>query len=87
MKYINALKVIPNELLGEIRNYNPEGFLYIPRNDPRKEWGRNSGQKYDLAIRNGLIYKDFQNGKSVNEISKKHYLSESSIYRILKNYQ
>lgn len=87
MKYINAMNVLPNELLVEIRKYIPEGFLYIPGIDKRKEWGSISGQKYELAIRNRLIYKDFQNGKTVIEISKKHYLSESSIYRILKNYK
>ena len=87
MKYINALNVFPDELLLEIRKYIPEGFLYIPGNDTRKEWGSISGQKYELAIRNSLIYKDYQNGKTVVEISKAHYLSESSIYRILKNYK
>ena len=85
MKYINALNVFPDELLIEIRKYIPEGFVYIPGTDKRKEWGSLSGQKYELAIRNCLIYKEFQNGKTVVEISKKHYLSESSIYRILQN--
>ncbi len=85
MKYINALNVFPDELLIEIRKYIPEGFLYIPGTDKRKEWGSLSGQKYELAIRNRLIYKEFQNGKTVVEISKKHYLSESSIYRILQS--
>lgn len=87
MKYINALNVFPDELLAEIRRYIPEGFLYIPGNGTRKEWGSISGQKCELAIRNRLIYKDFQNGKTVVEISKEHYLSESSIYRILNNYK
>jgi hypothetical protein len=87
MKYLNALNVFPEELLVEIRKYIPEGFLYIPGTDKRKEWGSLSGQKYELDIRNRLIYKDFQNGNTVVEISKEHYLSESSIYRILKNYK
>lgn len=87
MKYINALNVFPDELLVEIRKYIQEGFLYIPGIDKRKEWGSISGQKYELAVRNRLIYKDFQNGKTVIEISKEHYLSESSIYRIIKNFK
>ncbi|WP_455717410.1 CD3324 family protein [Anaerosporobacter sp.] len=87
MKYLNALNVFPDELLVEIRKYIPEGLLYIPGINIRKEWGSISGQKYELANRNRLIYKDFQNGKTVVEISKEHYLSESSIYRILKNYK
>jgi len=51
----------------------------------RKEWGSISGQKYELESRNQLIRKDFQNGKTVNEISKEYYLTKSSIYRILKD--
>lgn len=87
MKYINAMNLLPNELLDEIRKYITEGFLYIPGIEKRKEWGSISGQRYELTIRNRLIYMEFQNGKTVVEISKKHYLSESSIYRILKNYR
>lgn len=87
MKYLNALNVFPDELLVEIRKYIPEGFLYIPGIDKRKEWGSISGQKYELVNRDRIIYKDFQNGKTVVEIAKEHFLSESSIYRILKNYK
>jgi Uncharacterized conserved protein len=87
MKYLNALNVFPDELLIEIRKYIPEGFLYIPGSDTRKEWGSISGQKNQLNIRNRLIYKDYLNGKAVVEIAKERYLSESSIYRILKNYK
>ncbi len=86
MKYINALNVLPDELLVEIRNYIREGFLYIPREEKRKEWG-SSGQKSELAIRNRLIYKAFNDGKTIVELSKEYYLSESSIYRILKKYK
>lgn len=51
----------------------------------RKEWGSISDQKDELAIRNRIIYHDYQSGKTVAELSKEHYLSESSIYRILKS--
>ncbi len=37
MKYINAMNVFPHELLVEIRKYIPEGFLYIPGIDKRKD--------------------------------------------------
>lgn len=87
MKYMNASSVFPDELMVEIRKYIPEGFLYIPGIKKRKEWGMISGQKNELAKRNRLIYKDYNNGKTVVELSKEHYLSESSIYRILKNYK
>jgi Mor family transcriptional regulator len=87
MKYLNALNVFPDDLMVEIRKYIPEGFLYIPKVDKRKEWGSISGQKNELAHRNRIIYKAYQDGKTVIELSKEHYLSESSIYRILNNYK
>ncbi len=87
MKYINALNVFPHELLVEIRKYIPEGFLYIPGISKRKDWGSVSGQTRELTIRNRTIFKDFQDGKTVVQLSKEYYLSESSIYRILKNYK
>jgi DNA-binding NarL/FixJ family response regulator len=87
MKYINALNVFPDELLVEIRKYIPEGFLYIPGRGKRKDWGSISGQKMELTNRNRTIFKDFQDGKTVAQLSKEHYLSESSIYRIIKNFK
>ena len=85
MKYINAINVFPNELLAEIRKYIPEGFLYIPGRNKRKDWGSISGQKRELSIRNRTILKDFHDGKTIAQLSKEFYLSESSIYRIIKN--
>ncbi len=85
MKYVNALNVFPEELLAEIRKYIPEGFLYIPGSNKRKDWGSISGQKGELTIRNRTILKEFKDGKTIVQLSKEHYLSESSIYRILKN--
>lgn len=87
MKYINAVNVFPDELLVEIRRYIPEGFLYIPGGDKRKDWGSISGQKMELTNRNRTIFNDFQKGKTVVQLSKEHYLSESSIYRILKSFK
>ena len=84
MKYINAINVFPNELLVEIRKYIPEGFLYIPGRNKRKDWGSISGQKRELSIRNRIIFKEFQDGKTIVQLSKEYYLSESSIYRTLK---
>lgn len=85
MKYINAVNIIPDELLVEIRRYISEGLLYIPGINERKEWGSITGQKYELKTRNQLIRRDFHSGKTVNQISRDHFLTKSSIYRILKD--
>lgn len=84
MKYENADHIFPKELMIEIRKFMPEGYIYIASENCRKEWGSLSGQKVLLAERNKAIQIEYQQGKSVEEISQERYLSISSIYRILK---
>ena len=84
MKYENADSIFPEKLLLEIRQYVPEGYVYISPQSSRKEWGSVSGQREELEKRNNEIYKEYHAGKSVDTISKERYLSKSSIYRILK---
>ncbi|MBD5465886.1 MAG: hypothetical protein HDR22_08735 [Lachnospiraceae bacterium] len=84
MKYKNADNIFPKKLLFEIRKFMPEGYVYIPPQSERKEWGSVSGQKQELEKRNSEIYEEYNAGKSVDTISEERYLSKSSIYRILK---
>lgn len=87
MKYENADNIFPEKLLLEIRRFMPEGYVYISPQSSRKEWGSVSGQKKELEKRNREIYKEYLAGKSVDAISKERYLSKSSIYRILKQFE
>ena len=87
MKYENADNVFPEKLLLEIRRFMPEGYVYISSQSSRKEWGSVSGTKKELEKRNSEIYKEYLAGKSVDSISKERYLSKSSIYRILKQFE
>ncbi len=41
MKYENADKIFPEKLLLEIRQFMPEGYVYIPPQRSRKKWGVN----------------------------------------------
>ena len=84
MKYENADNIFPKELLRKMRQYMPEGYVYISPKGGRKEWGSVSGQKEELEKRNAQIYEEYQLGKSVAMISKERYLSKGSIYRIVK---
>ena len=84
MKYENADNIFPKELLRKIRQYMPEGYVYISQKSGRKEWGSISGQKEELEKRNAQIYEEYQSGKSIAMISKERYLSKGSIYRIVK---
>lgn len=84
MKYENADHIFPEKLLLEIRQFMPEGYVYISPRSGRKKWGSVSGQKEELERRNRKIYEEYRAGKSVDTISKERYLSKSSIYRIIK---
>lgn len=87
MKYENADNIFPKKLMLEIRQFMPEGYVYISPQSERKKWGSISGQKEELERRNSEIYEEYQAGKSIDMISKERYLSKSSIYRILKQFQ
>ena len=63
MKYENADSIFPEKLLLEIRQYVPEGYVYISPQSSRKEWGSVSGQREELEkgtmkyIRNTMLVK------------------------------
>ena len=86
MKYENADNIFPEKLMIEIRQFMPEGYVYISPQSGRKEWGSISGQREELRKRNTKIYNEYQAGKSVDMISREQYLSKSSVYRILKQF-
>lgn len=48
MKYENADNIFPERLLLEIRQFMPEGYVYISPQSDRTEWGSVSGQKEEL---------------------------------------
>lgn len=87
MKYENADNIFPKKLMLEIRQFMPEGYVYISPQSERKKWGSISGQREELERRNSEIYEEYLAGKSIDMISKERYLSKSSIYRILKEFQ
>lgn len=86
MKYENADNIFPEKLMRQIRKFIPEGYVYISPQRRRKEWGSVSGQKEELARRNSEIYEEYQAGKTIDIISKERYLSKSSVYRIIRQF-
>lgn len=40
MKYENADKIFPEKLLLEIRQFMPEGYVYIPPQRGKRKWGK-----------------------------------------------
>jgi len=84
MRYVNANKVLPDELIQEIKKYVEGVYVYIPQNESkRKKWGSNTNSKKELKLRNIRIYDNYLEGKSVEIIADNYYLSVKSIRRII----
>ena len=84
MKYINADSVLPIALVEELQSYIQGGYIYVPsRKDSKKKWGELSGCRYEIEQRNRKIRKDYQQGKSVDELADIYYLSVHSIRKII----
>ena len=84
MKYIKADSVLPIAWLEELQSYIQGGYIYVPsRKDSKKKWGELSGCKYEIEQRNRKIRKDYQQGKSVDELADIYYLSVHSIRKII----
>lgn len=84
MKYIKADSVLPIALVEELQSYIQGGYIYVPsRKDCKKKWGELSGCRYEIEQRNRKIRKDYQQGKSVDELADTYYLCVHSIRKII----
>ena len=84
MKYIKADSVLPIALVEELQSYIQGGYIYVPsRKDSKKKWGELSVCRYEIEQRNRKIRKDYQQGKSVDELADIYYLSVQSIRKII----
>lgn len=84
MGYMNAERVLPEELIKQIQKYINGEFIYIPRKEGyQKAWGENSGARKSLKERNRQIYMEYSKGMTVLELAGSYYLSEQSIKRII----
>ena len=84
MKYIKADSVLPIALVEELQSYIQGGYIYVPsRKDSKKKWGELSGCRYEIEQRNRKIRKDYQQGKSGDELADIYYLSVHSIRKII----
>ncbi|WP_373600703.1 CD3324 family protein [Paraclostridium bifermentans] len=85
MKYKKAQNVLPKDILEIVQEYIDGEYLYIPRkSDNKKSWGESSGTKLEMKKRNIEILNKYKEGISIKELSKRYYLSESSIRRIIR---
>ena len=80
MSYVNADKILPEDLIREIQRYVDGKAVYIPRKDENMlSWGEKSGIKDKLAKRNKEIVSRYYSGITVAELGSMYFLSEKRI--------
>ncbi len=88
MGYVQALEVLPEELLRKIQEYIDGQVIYIPKIKSNKyKWGERTEAKAYFQERNFEIYNSYENGTTVFELSEKYFLTPKSIQRIIRNIQ
>ena len=84
MKYSNACKVLPDDIVKIIQEYVDGEYLYIPRKEEeQKKWGEQSGSRGTLKKRNEEIYLKYIKGAMILDLTQEYYLSDKSIRRII----
>lgn len=88
MSYVNAVEVLPEDLIREIQKYVDGKVLYIPRKSENSvAWGEKSGAKGNLAKRNKEIVSRFYSGETIAELGKVYFLSEKRVRGIIHEYE
>lgn len=84
MKYTSAKSVFPDALLKEIQKYVQGELVYIPKSPANhKKWGANTETRDLVARRNRDMIDAFQNGTTIKELARRHFLSEDTIRKIV----
>lgn len=84
MKYEKAQDILPSNIIEILQEYVEGGYIYIPKKN-KKSWGENTNTKMELKKRNEEILIKYSSGKSVKDLAKEYYLTESSIRRIIRS--
>lgn len=85
MGYVRAEEILPVEIIEIIQQYAEGTNIYIPRKEGhRAGWGQTNGSRVRIYARDQEIYQQYLDGFRVKELAEKYYLSEKSIWRILR---
>ena len=82
MRYLNADRVLPAELVQAIQKYVQGEYLYIPTKNRAKT--SVTDYRMELEKRDAHIYSKYLLGMSTRHLAPKYNLSESSIRRIVR---
>lgn len=83
MKYLNAGKVLPQELLEALQDYVQGTYLYIPRREKQVQQAQRTDYRIELEKRDEHIYEKYLEGWTCRQIMPLYHLSGSSIRRII----
>jgi len=83
MKYQNAAEILPERLLKELQGYISGELLYIPKADPKRGWGADSGSRSYYMERNDEIRRLFRSGIPISQLEKQYGLAGSTIKKII----
>lgn len=85
MSYINATKLLPEDVVERIQDYIEGEYIYIPKKKANKKaWGENTTTRQELADRNARIFEKYLQGHKVLDLAEAFYLSPKSIQRIVR---
>lgn len=82
--YKNAGDILPEELLHHLQQYAEGQLLYVPRRGHRARWGERSGSRAETDRRNAQMRREFQGGRSLEDLAAAYHLSVETIRKILK---
>ncbi len=85
MKYRNAGEFLSPELLAELQKHAEGELIYVPnRGQSKAGWGTRNGSRERYALRNLQMVRHYQQGESIEELSKKFFLSLDSVKKIIR---
>ena len=85
MGYRRAEEILPREVIELIQQYADGENIYIPRKEKQRHgWGQKTAIREEIESRNADIFKGYQDGMSVQELSASYFLSVKSIQRIIR---
>lgn len=85
MKYRNAGEFLPHELLAELQQHAEGELIYVPnRGQNKARWGTRNGSRERYTLRNLQMVHHYKQGDSIEELSRKFFLSQDSIKKIIR---
>lgn len=85
MGYVRAEEILPIEIIELIQQYVDGANIYVPRKEEnRAGWGQANHARAKIYLRDRNIYQEYLDGFKVKELAGKYYLSDKSIWRILR---